>query len=187
MVGVPKFLPSYVGFYFLKEVEHLSRAWNPPHPFFFILGGAKPETKLPLVGEFLNMADEIFIGGALAKPASETSLAQNPRIFFPKGDLAALDANTKTLDMLKEKIDKAKFILWNGPLGNYENGYDRGTKDLAKILAGCNAEVVVGGGDTEECISSLGIKERFAWVSLAGGAMLEFLARRTLPAIEALQ
>ncbi len=186
MVGIPKFLPSYAGLHFLKEVEHLSKAFNPPHPFLFILGGAKIETKIPLVTEFLNIADQIFVGGALAKSASETSFANHPKIVLPKGDLSALDANDETISLLKDLVSSAKFVLWNGPLGNYENGYDKGTKALAHILADSSAEVIVGGGDTEECLSSLGIKEKFTWVSLAGGAMLEFLDKRTLPGIEAL-
>ena len=191
MVGIPKFLPRFAGLNLLKEMEHLSKAFNPPHPFLFILGGAKFETKMPLVENFLDIADDIFIGGANAKPASETELAQNPKIIFPRGDITALDANAETIEMLKEKAINSKFILWSGPLGKYEDGYKKGTEVLAKVLAEVatqrGVEVIVGGGDTEECISSLGIKEKFAWVSLAGGAMLAYLATRTLPAIEALQ
>lgn len=66
IVGVPKLLPTYFGFLFLEEVENLSKAFYPLHPFVFILGGAKFETKLPLVKKFLEIADKIFIGGALA-------------------------------------------------------------------------------------------------------------------------
>jgi len=66
IVGVPKLLPTYFGFLFLEEVENLSRAFSPEHPFIFILGGAKFETKLPLIEKFLNIADKIYIGGALA-------------------------------------------------------------------------------------------------------------------------
>ena len=66
IVGVPKFIPGYAGFLFEDEVKNLSKAFNPKHPFLFILGGAKFETKLPLVKKFLKTADKIFIGGALA-------------------------------------------------------------------------------------------------------------------------
>ncbi len=66
IVGVPKYLPSYAGFLFAEEVERLSRAFNPPKPFVFILAGAKFDTKLPLVNKFLKTADSVFIGGALA-------------------------------------------------------------------------------------------------------------------------
>jgi phosphoglycerate kinase len=188
IVGVPKFIPAYVGFNFLKEFENLSQAFNPEHPFLFILGGAKFETKLPLVEKFLEIADDIFIGGANALPASGMSLADNPKVIFPIGDITALDANAETLEIIEEKIKQAQFILWNGPLGNYEKGFVAGTIALARMLADSNAKIIVGGGDTlavvkediQKQISSHG------FISTAGGAMLDFLANGTLPGIEAL-
>lgn len=188
IIGVSKLLPSYAGFNFLDEVEHLSQAFNPEHPFLFILGGAKFETKLPLVEKFLNIADDIFIGGANALPASGESFANNSKIIFPIGDIAALDANAETLEILEEKIKEAKFILWNGPLGNYEKGFVAGTVALARMLAESNAKVVIGGGDTLVCVKEE-IKKQISshgFISTAGGAMLDFLANGTLPGIEVL-
>ncbi|OHA86963.1 MAG: hypothetical protein A3A96_03435 [Candidatus Zambryskibacteria bacterium RIFCSPLOWO2_01_FULL_39_39] len=187
IVGIPKFLPHFAGFHFLEEFKKLGEAFNPEHPFLFILGGVKFETKLPLVEKFLNIADEIFIGGALAVKAKALPLALNPKIIFPVGDIALLDANTETLEMLGEKIKKAKFVLWNGPLGNYEVGYKEGTLTLARVLADSYAKVIVGGGDTENVIDELNMKDKFYFISLAGGAMLDFLANGTLPGIEALK
>lgn len=66
VVGVPQYLPSFIGLQFQKEIENLSKAFNPSHPFLFILGGAKFDTKLPLVKKFLNVADTIYVCGALA-------------------------------------------------------------------------------------------------------------------------
>lgn len=187
IIGVPKLLPSYAGFRFLDEFEKLSVAFNPEHPFLLILGGAKFETKLSLVEKFLNIADEIFIGGALAKEAMEMEISKNPKIILPVGDITALDANQKTLGVLKLKIENSKFILWNGPLGKYEEGYKEGTLKLAQILAGSGAKVIVGGGDTENVVDELDLADKFFWISLAGGAMLDFLAKGTLPGIEALK
>jgi 3-phosphoglycerate kinase len=65
IVGVTKFLLSYAGFNFEREVANLSKAFNPPHPYLFILGGAKFETKAPLIKKFLGLADKVFVGGAL--------------------------------------------------------------------------------------------------------------------------
>ncbi|MEK7063008.1 MAG: phosphoglycerate kinase, partial [Patescibacteria group bacterium] len=186
IISVPKLLPSFAGLRFLEEFEKLSTAFNPEHPFLLILGGAKFETKLPLVKKFLNIADYIFIGGALAKEAMEMEISKNPKIILPVGDLAALDANEETLEILKSKIENSKFVLWNGPLGKYEEGYKEGTLKLAQILANSNAKVIVGGGDTENVIDELNISHKFFFVSLAGSAMLEFLANGTLPGIEAL-
>lgn len=66
VVGVPKYLPSYAGLQLEMEILNLSKAFDPEHPFLFILGGAKFETKMPLVEKFSKSADSIFIGGALA-------------------------------------------------------------------------------------------------------------------------
>jgi 3-phosphoglycerate kinase len=65
VVGIPAFLPSYVGFLMEKEIKNLSLVFSAPHPFLFILGGAKFSTKMPLVEKFLTIADTIFICGAL--------------------------------------------------------------------------------------------------------------------------
>lgn len=186
IVGIPKLLPSFAGILFLREYEALSKTLNPPHPFLLILGGGKFETKLPLVEKFLDIADTIFVGGAIAGKASEFGLSHNSKIIFPIGNIAALDANPETIGILTEKIEEAEFILWNGPLGKYESGYKEGTLKLAQVLADSGKEVIVGGGDTLAAIKELGIKNKFSFVSSAGGAMLDFLANGTLPGIEAL-
>lgn len=187
IVGVPKLLPSFAGLQFAEEVRELSKAFNPPHPFLFILGGAKFETKLPCVEKFLTIADEIFIAGAIAKPASLLPVVQNPKITLPLGDIAALDADDANIELLKQKIADKNFILWNGPLGKYEDGYTQGTLKLAQMLADSGKEVIVGGGDTLTAIKQLNLFEKFTFVSTAGGAMLDFLANETLPGIEALE
>jgi phosphoglycerate kinase len=187
IVGVPKLLPSYAGLQFAEEVAQLSKAFNPPHPFLFILGGAKFETKLPLVEKFLTIADEIFIAGAIAKPASLLPLVQNPKITLPLGDVAALDADDANIALMQQKIVDKAFVLWNGPLGKYEAGYTQGTLKLAQLLADSGKQIIVGGGDTLTAIKTLNLFEKFTFVSTAGGAMLDFLANETLPGIEALE
>jgi len=67
--AITGFLPSYAGFQLEEEVKQLSAAFNPSHPFLFILGGAKFDTKLPLIQKFSKTADTVFIGGALANDA----------------------------------------------------------------------------------------------------------------------
>jgi len=188
VVKLPQLLPHFAGFKFLEEYSRLSEAFDPEHPFLFILGGAKFETKLPLVEKFLEIADEIFIGGANALPASGKSFADNPKVIFPEGDITALDANTETIVVLEEKIKNAKFILWNGPLGNYEKGFVAGTVALSRLLAESNAKLLVGGGDTLVVVAPE-VKNKMSshgFISTAGGAMLDFLANGTLPGIEAL-
>lgn len=187
IIGIPKILPSYAGFRFIQEYENLSKAFSPTHPFLLLLGGAKIETKLPLVEKFLSLADDIFIGGAMAKRAKEINLGSNPKIFFPSGDLSALDANEDTLNMIKLKISSASFIIWNGPLGKYEDGYVKYTHELARAIADSSAYTIVGGGDTLATIKDLDLFNKYSFVSTAGGAMLDFLANGTLPGIEVLK
>lgn len=96
-----------------------------------------------------------------------------------------LDVGPKTIQMLKKHIQKAKTVLWNGTLGNYENGYAEATRDCAKLIAESDAYSVVGGGDTIAAIESLAINDKFTYVSTAGGAMLTFLENETLVGIDA--
>jgi 3-phosphoglycerate kinase len=236
VVGVPKFLPGYLGFQFEKEIENLSKCFNPPRPFLFILGGAKFDTKLPLVNKFLTIADSVFIGGALANDMfkakgfnvgmskiSETEFdfsayLSNEKIMLPvdvtvestrgrevkapnqvQSDENMLDAGPQSIEELKKKITEAKCILWNGPLGNYENGFKQPTLDLAKIIAdraagrpdseSNQAELltIVGGGDTLAAVAELGLEDKFSFVSTGGGAMLDYLAQETLPGLDALK
>jgi len=224
VVGVPKFLPSYAGLQLEKEVANLSRAFNPAHPFLFILGGAKFDTKLPLLDKFLNIADSIFVGGALANDLLKTKgydvgksvlskgtvdlskFVANPKVILPQDIeneakevklVSAISASDKNVDMgpqtiatLKPVIAGAKFILWNGPLGLYEEGFKDATIELAKMISeatGNGAETMVGGGDTLAAIAELGAQEKFSFISTGGGAMLDFLATGTLPGIEAVE
>jgi len=103
-----------------------------------------------------------------------------------KGE-AVLDAGPETLEMLKEELRFMKTVLWNGPLGDYERGFDEGTRGFASLVAGSDAVSIVGGGDTVASVKDPAVTERFTFLSTAGGAMLAFLERGTLPGIEALQ
>ena len=185
IIGIPKYLPSYMGLLFENEFKNLSVAFRPKHPFLLILGGVKFETKLGVLDKFLNIADKIFIGGALVVKALKIPVARNPKIIFPVGDPTALDANAETLEILKKEVKKVKLILWNGPLGNYENGFTKGTIELAKIISQSKAFSIIGGGDTVAVAKKVGLN-KFSFVSTAGGAILEFLSNGTLPGIKAL-
>lgn len=187
IVGVPKLIPGYAGINFSQEVSELSKAFSPAHPFLFILGGAKIETKMPLIEKFLNIADDIFVAGLIAKPFSETTLGKQPKISYPHGDITALDIDDETIENLKVKIRNANFILWNGPVGKYENELKKGTLEIAKMIAESGKTSIVGGGDTLAAIQELGLLDKFTFVSTGGGAMLDFLANGTLPGIIALK
>lgn len=220
VVGVPMYLQSYAGFGLQKEIESLQKVMKAPEaPFLFILGGAKMETKIPLIKKFEKIADEILIGGALANnffkaigfEVGKSLIDKNVHVveFFNKEnikipfdvlvktgrkDLASLeredvivDLGPETIDAWKESVARAKTILWNGPLGLYEEGFDIGSKELLKAIAESKAFSVIGGGDTVKLVRDLKIEEKFSFVSTGGGAMLDYLSRGTLPGILALE
>ena len=100
-----------------------------------------------------------------------------------------LDAGTKTINQIRKIIDSSSTILWNGPLGYFENpNFSVGSSEVAKHIAekGENIYSVIGGGDTVAIINSLNMKDRFNFVSTAGGAFLEYLEGKELPGIKAL-
>lgn len=224
VVGVAKCLPGYAGLQLLDEVSSLSKAFNPKHPFLFILGGAKFETKIPLIKKFLRSADDVFIGGAIANDFLKgkgyevgTSLVGGPnsqiKSFFKSKNLIiptdviveknGKSRNAKSNDVLSDEcildigkdstvqledlIKKAKFILWNGPLGKYESGFGGATEDILKTISKSEAMSIVGGGDTVSLITKLKLKDKIGFVSTGGGATLDFLATGTLPGIKALK
>jgi phosphoglycerate kinase len=101
-------------------------------------------------------------------------------------DDVILDVGPETILLIKEAIKDAKFVLWNGPLGNFERGFARGTLDVAEALAESKAFSIVGGGDTVAAISHLGVGDKIGFISTGGGAMLDFLAEGNLPGIKAI-
>jgi len=222
--AITQFLPSYTGLNLVHEYEELTKALKPDSPALFMLGGAKFDTKMPLVEKFLDLYDNIFIGGALANDffkakgfevgrslVSAVSLVGSPlllntKIILPidvtvskdgvsrvtvpddvKADETILDAGPETVVLLSHYIAEAKMILWNGPLGDYEHGFDARTVAVAKLIAEAKGYSVIGGGDTVASIESLCCQEKYNFLSTAGGAMLTFLELGTLPAIEALK
>lgn len=110
------------------------------------------------------------------------------RVTDPDGvekDEKIMDAGPKTIRMLEKHAEKAKTILWNGPLGFYEDGFVDSTRECAKLVAKSSAYSVVGGGDTIASVESLALNDQFSFISTAGGAMMYFLEAGTLPGIEA--
>ncbi len=224
IVGLPKHLPSYAGFQLLDEIKNLSVIFNPKHPFLFILGGAKFETKIPLIKKYLHQAEDVFIGGALANDFLKakgyevgnslvstgnlpiSSLLKRKNLIIPldfevvknkkyhfvdpeevKEGEVIVDIGPKTIKMLDSLIKKAKLILWNGPLGKYEDGFSKATESLLKSVSKAKSYSIVGGGDTVSIVSKLKLEKKFNFVSTGGGATLEFLTKETLPGIKALK
>jgi phosphoglycerate kinase len=102
-------------------------------------------------------------------------------------DNSVVDAGPESTAMIVAAVATAQFVLWNGPLGLYEEGHTTATHEVARAVAQSHAESIIGGGDTRAAIAALGVENDISFISSAGGAMLEFLANKTLPGIEALK
>lgn len=224
IVLLPKLLPSYAGFQFEREVKELSRILKPKHPFLFIQGGAKAETKIPLLKRYLKEADHVFLGGQLVDDffraeglnvgksqvdehlPSLTAFLKNKKLILPETVVVLRDGKKQTvsikdihdsesifdiglpsIDHLAGLIKKAKLIVWNGPMGWYEGGYTKGTEEVIKLMTSAKAETIIGGGDTAVLVEKKKMADKFTFVSTAGGAALEFMAKGTLPGIKALK
>ncbi|HVN36064.1 MAG TPA: phosphoglycerate kinase [Casimicrobiaceae bacterium] len=99
-----------------------------------------------------------------------------------------LDVGPTSVAALKMIIAKAGTIVWNGPIGVFEfDAFAAGTKALAEAIAASSAFSIAGGGDTIAAINKFGVTDRISYISTAGGAFLEFLEGRTLPAVAMLE
>lgn len=100
---------------------------------------------------------------------------------------AIMDVGPETIRNLTPLLKKMKLIVWNGPLGFYEQGFDKGTVALLKAIAQTRATSIIGGGDTAAVVGKLRFANRFSFVSTGGGATLDFLVDGKLPGIEAIK
>jgi len=98
-----------------------------------------------------------------------------------------LDIGPATITLFTEALSNAKTIVWNGPMGVFEiDAFSRGTTALTHSLANSYATTIVGGGDTDVAINRTGESDRITYISTGGGASMELLGGKNLPAIEAL-
>ena len=152
------------------------------------------EDKVPVAREILDLCKKE--GKALALP-SDFVVAASPDdgagartvgITQIPADAMTLDIGPKTVAQFARLLSDAKTIFWNGPMGVFEKPpFDRGTRDVAKLIAERDAFTVVGGGESVAAAHAAGVADRFTHVSTGGGASLEFLTEGNLPGIEALE
>ena len=127
--------------------------------------------------------EDVKVGKNLEDDSFQKSLNQI------ENDDMILDVGAKTIQNIKSVIDNSSTILWNGPLGYFENpNFSIGSLEIAKYIGNKQGEIysVIGGGDTVSVINSIKIKNKFNFVSTAGGAFLEYLEGKILPGIRAL-
>ncbi|MBQ1441900.1 MAG: phosphoglycerate kinase [Clostridia bacterium] len=102
-------------------------------------------------------------------------------------DMQGLDIGTKTAELYADAVKSAKTVVWNGPMGVFENPIlAKGTIAVAKALAETEATIIIGGGDSAAAVNNLGFGDKMSHISTGGGASLEFLEGKELPGIACL-
>jgi phosphoglycerate kinase len=190
VTGVTKFLPSFAGLWLQKEIENLEKVKNAPeHPAVAIIGGAKIETKLPLINNFEAKYDHILVGGKIANEAADQGLQFSEKVVLPVDSAPGkLDIGPETIEKFKNIISSAKTIVWNGPVGKFEEKpNDTGTVAILEAVISSGAYSLMGGGESVEILEERGDMDKISFVSTGGGAMLEYLSGNNLPGIEALK
>ena len=185
--GIAKLLPGYAGIHLLEEVEQLEAVMRQPaHPLVAILGGSKVETKMPAINNMAKFVDTILLGGKLVAEADSVVLP--PQVHLGKLTSNGFDITPESAQEFAAKIAQAKTIIWNGPLGKFEEPpYDQGTKIVAQaVAANKSATRVIGGGDTIAALNQFNLADQSGYISTGGGAMLDFLAGDSLPGLAAI-
>lgn len=188
---ITKSLPHGAGFLLEKEILVLKEFLkHPQKPVISIIGGKKVETKAKLIDKLSDISDFVLLGGPIKGEIYEKhiKLKHSKKIVEALEDPAEKDLFEDTIKLFEEKIQIAKTIFWNGPLGQTEDkNYQEGTKKIIQAIIKSGAFSIVGGGETVEFIQELGLGEKFNHLSTGGGAMLSFLSGEKLPGLEALR
>ena len=119
---------------------------------------------------------------------SETAPATEKSVTEVKDDESIFDIGDKSAEQLAEIIKNAKTVLWNGPVGVFEfPNFRKGTEIISHAIANSDAFSIAGGGDTLAAIDLFGITDKISYISTGGGAFLEFVEGKVLPAVEILE
>jgi len=235
--GVAKFAPvACAGPLLAAELDALGKALaTPKKPLAVIVGGSKVSTKLDLLENLADVADQLIIGGGIAntflaamgkpvgKSLHEADMLEKARAILAKiqargGDIPLpedvvvasefsaeahaevrdadevesdemiLDIGPKTRKKLSALLKSCGTIVWNGPVGVFEyDSFAGGTKAIAEAIAAAEGFSLAGGGDTLAAIDKFKVAGRIDYISTGGGAFLEFLEGKKLPAVEILE
>jgi phosphoglycerate kinase len=206
-VAVARLLPAYAGLLLERELTELGKLLGMvERPFVLVSGGAKVEDKLGVLENLGARADTVLVGGKMAEQLRE----ENPLSFdvvlpvdvvaaaefsadaeaqvvpydaLPDGWLG-LDIGPETRSVFADRIEEARTIFWNGPMGVFEwRRFSEGTKAVAQAVAGAHAYSVVGGADSARALQEIGLATRVSWLSTGGGAALELLEGKDLPGV----
>jgi phosphoglycerate kinase len=182
-----------------EKVDQLIVGGGIANTFLLAAGGriGKSLAEAELVGEAKKILDILKAkGGAVPLPvdvvcAKEFSATAQPELKAADqvaDDDLILDIGPQTAKTLTQVLDRAGTIVWNGPVGVFEfDAFAEGTKTLARAIADSKAFSIAGGGDTLAAVAKYGIADKISYISTGGGAFLEFLEGKKLPAIEILE
>ncbi|HOW60137.1 MAG TPA: phosphoglycerate kinase [Candidatus Moranbacteria bacterium] len=190
VTGITNFLPSFSGLRLQKEIEEMEKIKNNfEKPAIAIIGGAKIETKLPVINFFENKYDHILVGGKIANEALDKKIEFSDKVILPIDFVDdRLDIGPKTLEIFEEFIKSSKTIVWNGPTGKFEEKkYSVSSDKILQTILESKAYVVIGGGETLEILEKKNALNKVNFVSTGGGAMLDYLGGNKMPGIEALK
>jgi phosphoglycerate kinase len=180
------------------KVDHLIVGGGIANTFMKAVGLniGKSLAEADLVGEAKAIIEMMAARGAqvpipvdvvCAKEFSATAVATVKDVAEVQDDDLILDIGPRTAAMLAAQIAQAGTIVWNGPVGVFEfDQFGEGTKTLALAIANSAAFSIAGGGDTLAAIAKYNITDKIGYISTGGGAFLEFLEGKTLPAVEIL-
>ena len=154
------------------------------------------DTKLDYCKEMLEKAEKM--GKEILLPLDSVTIAEFPdpidapietQTFDTENmpaDREGCDIGPKTVALFSEKVKTAKTVLWNGPMGLFENpALAVGTKAVAQALADTDATTIIGGGDSAAAVNQMGFADKMSHISTGGGASLEFLEGKELPGVYA--
>lgn len=154
------------------------------------------ETKLDYCREMLEKADKLgkklllpvdtAIAAAFPSPIDAELAVDYVDIDKMPADQLGLDIGPKTCELFASEVKSAKTVVWNGPMGVFENPVlAKGTIAVAKALAETEATTIIGGGDSAAAVNTLGFGDKMSHISTGGGASLEFLEGKEMPGVAA--
>jgi phosphoglycerate kinase len=196
VVAITKYIKSYAGLLLEKEIAGLTKATkNPKKPLVVILGGTKLEDKIGIVKNLQKQTRYFLFGSSILNEFQKnkfTYLLKNKKIIVPVDSIAVksayFDIGPETSDFYSQIIKSAKTIIWNGPVGKTEEKkYSNGSKSILSAIAQTRSFSVIGGGETANFVIKYGPQKNISLLSTGGGAMLDFLAGKKMPGIEALE
>ena len=149
--------------------------------------------KLDLAKDLMKKAEEkgvklmLPVDTVVGKEFKEDTESKNVKYTEIPADWEGFDIGEESIKIFSEEIQKAKTVVWNGPLGLFEfPQFAVGTNAIAKVLSEIDATTIIGGGDSAAAVRKAGLADKMTHISTGGGASLEFLEGKKLPGIECL-